>query len=434
VRPGRTRRAIATTALDQTTVAAWTAAPVPAPPTGCYIHVPFCVSLCPYCDFVVIPAARGRSVRALVDRYQAALRTELELRADDLDRRWGAPGSPDRPVLRTLYLGGGTPSLLDPDAIAGLVALVRARYGLAAAAEVTLEANPGPDERGDPVALRQAGVTRLSFGAQSLDPGALRRIGRRHSPDDVAAAIEDARRAGIGSVGLDLLTDIPGQSLDAWAGSLEAAIALRPDHLSLYALTLDDPDGEGLTGPGGDHLPMRPGARRWRGRARAEQDEACAVEAYRIADARLESAGFRGYEISNWARPGAESRHNLGYWTGRPWEAVGVGSHAFDGLTRRWDAAPIGPYLEALDPAGGGRPQLPPGGAESLDARTLLSDRLILGLRLRAGIPADLSDIPPLREVGPWALDVGLLERVGDRLRLTLRGRLLADEVFIRLV
>jgi putative oxygen-independent coproporphyrinogen III oxidase len=415
-------------------IARWLAPSRPAPPTGCYVHLPFCVSVCPYCDFVVVAGARGPAVRSLMSRYVPALRTELELRADALDARWGPPGTAERPPLTSLYLGGGTPSLLGPEAIAGLISLVGDRYGVAPDAEVTLEANPGPDDRGDPLALRQAGVTRISFGAQSLDRDALHRVGRQHGPEDVAAAVEGAHRAGIGSVGLDLLTDIPGQPLRAWVESLEAAIALRPEHLSVYALTLDDPDAEGLTGPRGDHLPLRSGARRWRTRARADQDEGRAADAYRIAGERLAANGYVGYEISNWARAGAECRHNLGYWTGRPWEAAGVGSHAFDGRTRRWDAASIGPYLDALDPPDGRRPSLPPGGSEEPDERTMVADRLILGLRLRAGVPKLLSEAAPLRDVAPWAIAAGLLEEADDRLRLTLSGRLLADEVFVRLV
>ncbi len=189
--------------------------------------------------------------------------------------------------LETVYFGGGTPSLLPPDAIARLLERIRARFGLTAGAEVTLEANPGPDERGDARAWRDAGITRISFGAQSMDPGELRRLGRRHGPEDVARAVEEARAAGIASVSLDLLYDVPDSTEERWAATLEAALALSPDHLSLYALTLDDPDAEGLTGAAGDHLPTTAGARRWRERARPAQDDDRAAAQYRHAVERL---------------------------------------------------------------------------------------------------------------------------------------------------
>ncbi|MBA2372689.1 MAG: radical SAM protein, partial [Chloroflexi bacterium] len=238
-------------------------------PVALYVHIPFCVSLCPYCDFVVYAGAAARGPRNRIEAFIAALETEIDLRADALDRAEPA----DRRPLETAYLGGGTPSLLPPDAVARLVGRIRDRFGLAADAEVTLESNPGRDERGDPAAWRQAGITRLSIGAQSLDPVELADLGRRHTPADVADTIAAAREAGIGSIGLDLLYDIPGSSLAGWMTTLEGALELDPDHLSLYALTLDDPDAEGLTGAGGDHLSTTAGARRWRSRARPRQDE-----------------------------------------------------------------------------------------------------------------------------------------------------------------
>ena len=234
------------------------------PPVALYIHIPFCVSLCPYCDFVVYAGAAARGPKARVGAFVAALHAELDLRADALDASFGG----DRPALETVYLGGGTPSLLPAGEIAGLLEHVGRRYGIAPGAEVTLEANPGPDERGDAAALRAAGVTRLSIGAQAMSASGLRRLGRRHRVVDVVRAVAEARQGGIASVSLDLLYDAPDATLIDWIETLEAALALEPDHLSLYALTLDDPDAEGLTGPGGDHLPTTTGARRWRAVAR----------------------------------------------------------------------------------------------------------------------------------------------------------------------
>ncbi len=398
------------------------------PPVAIYVHVPFCVSVCPYCDFVVVAGAATRGPRNRMAHFVAAVRAELHLRAAALDARFG----PDRPPLASLYLGGGTPSLLPPEDLAGLIETVRERFGLAADAEVTLEANPGRDERGDPAAHREAGVTRLSFGAQSLDDGLLRRTGRRHRAHDVRDAVAEARSAGMPSVNLDLLYDLPDQDLDRWMATLDAAVALDPDHLSLYALTLDDPDAEGLTGPDGDHLPVRPGARRWRADARAAQDEDRAAGQYHHAVVTLAAAGFRGYEISNWARPGHESRHNLGYWERRPHEAVGPGAHAWDGETRRWNAARLDRYVEALT---GDPPRLPPGGATPTDPAGVAAEQLLLSLRLDTGVPLAAAEAPPLAEVFGWALAAELLDvTVDDRIVLTTRGRLLSNELFARLV
>ena len=396
-----------------------------AAPVALYVHVPFCVSLCPYCDFVVHAGAAARGPRNRVAAFLRALETELELRADALGESAGSV------PLETVYFGGGTPSLLPPEAVARLLERARARFGLGAGAEVTLEANPGPDERGDARAWRDAGVTRLSFGAQSLDAGELRRLGRRHAPEDVAAAIEEARWSGIGSVSLDLLYDVPSSTEERWAATLDAALALSPDHLSLYALTLDDPDAEGITGPDGDHLPTTAGARRWRDRARPQQDDERAAAQYRHAIERLAADGWHGYEISNWARPGHESRHNLVYWERRPYEAIGPGAHAFDGEGRRWNAARLDGYVVALS---GPTPSLPPGGSERLDPETAAAEAVILALRTDRGVPAKGADEPPLAAVVPWAETAGLLARHGDRLVLTTQGRLLSNELFSRLV
>lgn len=411
--------------------------PAAAPPSGLYLHVPFCVSHCPYCDFVVVAGREARGPANRIAAFVEALEVELDLRADAQEQRWGLVGGGRRPPLASVYFGGGTPSLLPSEAIGRLLAIVRERYGLAPAAEVTLEANPGRDERGDLTAARAARVTRLSIGAQSMDAGELRTLGRRHAPVDVAESVRAARAAGIPSVSLDLLYDVPGATMASWARTLDAALALEPDHLSLYALTLDDPDAEGLTGMDGDHLPVSDGARRWRERARRRQDDDRAAAMYRVADARLAAAGYDWYEISNWARPGHASRHNRGYWEGRTWEAAGPGAHAFDGVSRRWNAARLDGYLQALLPANGEPARLPPGGEQSVadDARASEGASAILALRTRTGMPASALARPALAAALAWALDASLLERTAeDRIALTLAGRLLSNEVFVRLV
>jgi putative oxygen-independent coproporphyrinogen III oxidase len=406
-----------------------------APPAGLYVHVPFCVSHCPYCDFVVVAGREARGPANRIEAFLRAIRVELELRADALDARWGPPG--ERPALASVYLGGGTPSLLPASTIASLIDRVRARFGLAAGAEVTLEVNPGPDEGGLLGELVAAGVTRISIGAQSLNVGELRVLGRRHSPGDVVAAVHEARAAGARSVSLDLLYDVPGQTLETWGATLDATLALDADHLSLYALTLDDPDAEGLTGPRGDHLPVRPGARRWRERARVGQDDDRAAAMYELADRRLTETGFSWYEISNWARPGHESRHNVAYWRRQPYEAAGPGAHAFDGVTRRWSAGRLDTYLAALLAPEGGRPKLPPGGRERVVGTDAQAESAILALRTRHGLRAAPEDQSP----SGWPDDrlrqpiaAGLVERIDGAFVLTTRGRLLSNEVFAALL
>ena len=421
--PGGTHRATATD-------------PLVAPPVALYVHVPFCVSHCPYCDFVVIAGREARGPANRIDAFVAALEVELGLRADALDRRWGGSGA--RPPLSSIYLGGGTPSLLPAPTLARLLDLVRRRFGLAGDAEVTLEVNPGPDERGDAAAILEAGVTRLSVGAQSFDLGELRRLGRRHDPDDIAATVASARTAGIRSVSLDLLYDIPGQGLETWSRTLEEALRLQPDHLSLYAMALDDPEAEGLTGLSGDHLALRPGTRRWRERARPEQDDDRAAAMYELGDRRLAGAGFAWYEISNWARLEHRSRHNLAYWRRHPYEAVGPGAHAFDGVTRRWNAARLEGYIDALVPADGGVPRLPPGGSERVAGSLAVFETVMLALRTAEGGTGATLGPAPWAEIERRLADpiaAGLLERGGDgRLVLTLRGRLLSNDVFARLL
>ena len=402
------------------------------PPSALYIHFPFCVSLCPYCDFVVIAGSAARGPRNRIARFLSALRTELELRADALDEQFGGPGARGRPRLDSVYLGGGTPSLLPAGDVEALLARVRQRFGLIDDAEITIEANPGPDERGDATALRRAGITRMSFGAQSFDDTELRKLGRRHRARHVRDAVEGARDAGVESINIDLLYDIPDTDMATWMRTLDSAIALEPDHLSLYALSLDDPVAEGLTGPEGDHLPTTKGARRWRDAVRPGQDEDRAAGQYHHAAIVLEETGYRGYEISNWARPGHESRHNLGYWQRRPHEALGPGAHAFDGVDRRWTAARLDTYVAALD---GPTPRLPPGGAEGLDETSATIEGLILGLRLDTGVPLAAAHVPPLADVFGWALAAELLTVTDeDRVVLTTRGRLLSNELFSRLI
>jgi oxygen-independent coproporphyrinogen-3 oxidase len=403
----------------------------PRPPEGLYVHVPFCVSLCPYCDFVVMAGAAARGPRNRIDELLEAELRELDLRADVLAAQdGGAPWGEPPPPLGSVYIGGGTPSLLSPAQVGRLLARVHDRLGLAPGAEITLEANPGPDEIGDLAGFLAAGVNRLSIGAQSLADGELRRLGRRHRAADVVAAVAAARAAGLHAVSLDLLTDIPGQTMTSWRRTLEMALDLGPEHLSVYTLTLDRVDADDHAGAESDHLPLTAGARGWRMRARATQSEERAADMESLSDELAGAAGLARYEIANLARPGFESRHNLLYWRRRPYLAIGPGAHASDGnLVRSWNAARLDGYLAAL--AAG---RLPPGGVDVVDPATALAEKAILGLRLTAGVDGHLAARPEFAEGLAWGRDHGLVEDVGTRTRLSRPGRLLANEVFARLL
>jgi oxygen-independent coproporphyrinogen-3 oxidase len=237
------------------------------------------------------------------------------------------------------------------------------------------------------------------------------------------------------SIGVDLLMDVPGQTMASFGGTLDGVLALDPDHVSTYQLTLDDPEAEGLAGADGDHLPVRPGARRWRTAARHDQDDDRAADLDAMAGERLAAAGLHRYELSNHARAGPASRHNLAYWHREPVEAVGPGAHAFDGgATRRWNAARLDRYLAALVPDDGSAPRLPPGGTEVVDAPTARAEAAILGLRLAEGIDGAALDDPLLAAGLAWGLSTMLLATRDARLVLTDRGRLLSNELFGRLL
>jgi oxygen-independent coproporphyrinogen-3 oxidase len=389
------------------------------------VHFPFCLSICPYCDFVVYGGRSTRGPDNQIDRLVDALVAEIRLRSP------AVPASP----LTSVYLGGGTPSLMTARQVARLLAAVDAGFGLTQAAEITIEVNPGPDERGDLAGFRAAGVNRVSIGAQSFDTAQLRGLGRRHTPADVTGTVAESRRAGFDNLSLDLLYDVPRMTLETWRRTVSDALALAPEHVSAYALTLDDPDSEGLTGPSGDHLALRRGARKWRGRARADQDADLAADCYELADDQLSAAGLGWYEISNWARPGRESRHNRIYWSGRAWEAVGPGAHAFDGaFTRRWNAAGLDGYLSALCPTDGSEPRLPPGASEVATAEAARTESIVLAMRTYDGVSSAVARLPAYRSAFDWAASQGLLDTpAAEAVRLSRRGRLLASELYARL-
>ncbi|MEK7863844.1 MAG: radical SAM family heme chaperone HemW, partial [Chloroflexota bacterium] len=378
-----------------------------------YVHIPFCASRCPYCDFATAPATS-----ALRARYMSALAREL--------REQGA--ALGRPVVRTLYVGGGTPSLLEPDEIAALAGALRSSFALELA-EATVEANPATLDRARLEAWAALGITRLSLGAQSFSAHGLRELGRTHQPEDVAPAVKAARSLGL-AVSVDLIFGWPGQTLDEWRGDLASAVALGVDHVSCYPLELVlDPEESSVDWPGGGWEVVR----RWRERAAMVQPgDDTVARMYRIAERLLAAAGFDHYEIANWARPGQRCRHNLVYWRNGQWLGAGTGAHAHLGGRRSRRPGSLLAYLNAIE---GAQPRIDDPSAD--DA----VDTAMLGLRLAEGLDLATYEVRfgmvAAAHVRRVLADVALksLVRVADGCaRLTPRGRLLASEVFVRLL
>ena len=382
---------------------------------GVYLHVPFCRIRCGYCDFNTYTASElgGGADQA---GYAATAAGEIDLAARVLDRA----GTAARPAS-TVFFGGGTPTLLPPEDLAALLDAVRGRFGLADGCEVTTEANPDSVSEQSLAQLAEAGITRVSFGMQSAVPRVLAVLDRTHDPERVPLVLEWARRAGL-AVSLDLIYGTPGESLADWQASLQAALAGEPDHVSAYALVVEE----------GTRL----AARVRRGEVTAPDDDDLA-DKYEAADEAFTAAGLHWYEVSNWARTEADAcRHNLGYWRGDDWWGVGPGAHSHVGGVRWWNVRHPRAYAERL--AAGVSPAQ---AREVLDAGQRHSERVLLGVRLASGLPlADLDDagrqavaglIADGLLQGSAALGAGGLPR---RAVLTRTGRLLADSVVRRLV
>ncbi len=382
-----------------------------------YVHIPFCAARCPFCDFATAPATSR--LRA---RYLAAL-------AEEISREGAVLG---RPRARTLYVGGGTPSLLEPDEVDALADALRAAFVLRPL-EATVEANPATLDRARLHAWKRLGITRLSLGAQSFSARGLRALGRTHQPEDVAPAVTAARSVGL-AVAIDLIFGWPGQTAEDWAADLAAALALRPDHLSCYPLELETEREEAdANWPGGGW----PVVARWRARAAsAAPDEDAVASRYEEAERTLRRAGFRHYEIANWARPRMRSRHNLAYWRNEEWVGLGAGAHSHLGGMRSRTPAALTGYVARVE-AGTGRLAIVRGAAGEDEA----TDAAILALRLDEGLALDRYAARFGRAAaararrGLRSLDgTGLVRWSGETARLTPRGRLLASEVFLRLL
>ena len=392
-------------------------------PLSLYIHIPFCTLRCAYCDF-----NSYTKLDELIPPFTAALETELRLFSV------AAEGRP----IPTVFFGGGTPSLLPTAHVSRIMNAVRRHYDLEAGAEVSLEANPGTVGEGYFADLLDIGINRLSLGVQSFHDDELTTIDRIHSADEATSCYEDARRAGFTRINLDLIYGLADQTMDRWRASLERAVSLAPEHLSLYALTVEegtklayDIDHGNTPGP----------------------DPDMQADMYEWSQKRLAGTAYAQYEISNWSLPGEECRHNLVYWRNEEWLGLGPGAHSHWGGHRFADVYSPRRYIDLVSETEGGGPPSSSEPAPLLGAmrqvtfidpqpRELrMADTAILALRLNSGL--NLADFlarfgTSLEEMHGDALTelmgAGLLERSNGNLRLTMRGRSLANEVFVRLL
>ena len=367
---------------------------------GLYVHIPFCSAICNYCNF-----NRGLFDADLKERYVAALLREIM-----------ASGETDGAAADTIYFGGGTPSLLEPWEIGAIVHACRRAFDVAADAEVTMEANPETVTPERLAAFREAGVNRLSYGVQSFRDEELQRLSRLHSASRAADAFAMARAAGFDNISLDLMMWLPQQTIEQWLASVEAMIALGPDHASLYILELYP------------NAPLREAMARGQWSLAPDDD---AAEMYLQAMARLDAAGYEQYEISNVARRGRESRHNLKYWTDGEWLGFGCGAHSTRRAVRWKNLSSTTEYIDAV--ASGGQLRAD---CRHLTPREALEEALFTGLRLSRGI--DVHTVNARYNVDVWGIygsrlepfrEAGVLIYDGRLLRLSRAGMLLANEI-----
>jgi oxygen-independent coproporphyrinogen-3 oxidase len=358
------------------------------PPAHIYVHVPFCARRCSYCDFAI--AVRRR---VPTDEYVASLRRELAVRAPTRSHA----------AVESIYLGGGTPSLLGPDGIGRVIELVADRYPPMAAAEVTIEANPDDVDRTAVAAWRAAGVNRVSLGVQSFSDRALSWMHRSHDAATAVRAAGEIRNGGITNWSLDLIFSLPAELERSWERDVAMAVDLQPSHVSLYGLTIEQ------------HTPIA----RWRERGRVvEAPEETYEREYLHAHDALAAAGYEHYEVSNFSKPGARSRHNSGYWNGASYVGLGPAAHGFDGVQRRWNEREYAAWVRRLC-AGDD----PVAGTEVLSAENQSSEQVYLGLRTTNGLVLDDDEAGHVQR---W-IDAGWAGLDGGRLRLTPSGWLRLD-------
>jgi putative oxygen-independent coproporphyrinogen III oxidase len=367
---------------------------VKAERAGLYVHVPFCLTRCGYCDFNTYAG-----LDHLSGRYVEALVAEAGLWREEWDRGGFA----------SLFFGGGTPTTLPVRSIGRLLAGFARMFEFEGHAEITSEANPDTIDERYLAELRLAGVNRLSLGVQSFDPAVLAALERIHSAQSARLAYAAARRAGFDDVNLDLIYGANGESLQSWRRTLAEAIDLGPDHLSAYALTIEPATSLGRqVGAGLTPAP----------------DPDFQAEMYEAACTMLAEGGYEHYEISNWAKPGHRSVHNMGYWEGRPYLGLGAGAHSYRAGRRWWNVRPPQQYLEEVE-AG----RRPIGGSEGLGQGHQRMERLLLGLRVSDGVPVEWLD---LARAAPLVAE-GLAEWRNGHLVLTERGMFVANQIVLEL-
>jgi oxygen-independent coproporphyrinogen-3 oxidase len=375
---------------------------------GIYIQVPFCQTKCTYCNFHTGPAARS-----LYSPYARAVQREIRERA----MQAGALGPVD-----TIYLGGGTPSLLDPADLASIIAGVREGFS-GVGGEVTLEADPETISAEKAAAWSVAGINRISLGAQSFHDNELIAAGRVHRRENIFRAVELLRAAGLPNVSLDLIAGLPHQTAASWSASLAELLRLQPEHISIYLLEIDDGSRLGRE--------CLAGGSRY-GAAAIPDDDAMATS-YEQACAELAAAGYEHYEISNWALPGFRSRHNLKYWQREPYLGFGAGAHSFDGRWRWANAHDPAAYVAAIEQG-----RLPVEQREEVTRAQALEEEMFLGLRQLEGI--DLARIEREYETSSLTpritelLAQGLIERAGPLVRLAPGKLTVSNEVFVALL
>ncbi len=382
-----------------------------------YLHIPFCRHRCAYCDFNTYAG-----YEAQIPAYVQALCREIKAVGES---------APEKLRVHTVFFGGGTPSLLSPAQFEPVLSTIREQFDLLPDAELSLEANPGTVTLANLRSLRALGLNRISFGVQSANPEELHMLERSHSYSDVITAVAWARKAGFDNLNLDLIYGLPGQPLTRWQATVELALGLRPEHLSLYALTIEHGTPFG----------------RWAARGlMAAPDPDLAADMYEWSMERLAAAGYGQYEISNWAQAGRQCRHNLQYWRGDPYLGLGAGAHGFAAGVRYANVLRIKTYIERLQAEPFSVEKFPLTVAtvdhHHIGLATEMGEYMMTGLRLtdegvsmRAFQSRFAKALPDV--FGPQIdrfLGLHLLERSGDRLRLTPRGRLLGNQVFMEFV
>jgi oxygen-independent coproporphyrinogen-3 oxidase len=369
-------------------------------PLSFYIHVPYCVKRCGYCDFnTYTPSELNGDLKSVSLGYIDQLIKESEIAKSRMSKE-----------ISTIFIGGGTPTLMEPSDFARLLNHLESNFGFKSDIEITIEANPDSVSPEKLIELREAGINRISFGMQSSVSHVLRVLDRTHNPENVAKAVTDAKAAGFDEINLDLIYGTPGESIDDWKSSIKSALALPITHISAYALILED----------GTKL-----ANQVKRKEYEVPDDGETAEKYLIADKEFTANGFAWYELSNWAKPGSECKHNIAYWKGHDWWGLGPGSHSHIAGERFWNIKHPNSYATALNEGN------PVAGSEKLSADEKESERVMLEIRMPSGIDKASLKSAQLESVAEY-LEGGELDKdswQSGRIALTVKGRLVADRI-----